>query len=318
MTVLVLSDDCDPTTDALVDALHNRDVPVFRCDTAWFPQRLALNANLGDDGWRGELSTDIRSVGLEAIRAIWYRSPTAFDLPEGMSAAERRHAAFEAKFGVGGVLWSLPALWVNHPARQADLYKPRQLAVARACGLATPRTLVTNCADAVLRFARDLPGPLVVKPLGFASIVQEGERRPLWTHVLSAGELSDLRGIDATAHLFQQFIDKAYDVRLTVVGTQMFAVSIHVGSASAKADLRSDYDAVSFRVTEVPRFVTAAANTFMRRFGLTFGAFDFAVDNAGRWWFLECNPGGQYGFVEQATGLPITASLADVLEKGVA
>ncbi|KOV30841.1 hypothetical protein ADK60_16060 [Streptomyces sp. XY431] len=33
-----------------------------------------------------------------------------------------------------------------------------------------------------------------------------------------------------------------------------------------------------------------------------------------RWVFLEVNPNGQYGFVEQATGLPITAAVCDYLE----
>lgn len=54
----------------------------------------------------------------------------------------------------------------------------------------------------------------------------------------------------------------------------------------------------------------------MNHFGLVYGAFDFAVDAVGTWWTLECNPAGQYGFIEDATGLPITAALADVLEKG--
>ncbi|GHJ34410.1 hypothetical protein Sm713_00190 [Streptomyces sp. TS71-3] len=29
---------------------------------------------------------------------------------------------------------------------------------------------------------------------------------------------------------------------------------------------------------------------------------------------LEVNPSGQYGFIEQATGLPITAAICDYLE----
>lgn len=39
-------------------------------------------------------------------------------------------------------------------------------------------------------------------------------------------------------------------------------------------------------------------------------------DTAGTWWFLEVNSAGQYGFVEDATGLPITCAVADLLEKG--
>jgi ATP-grasp ribosomal peptide maturase len=289
---------------------------VFRADTAWFPQRLTLDVELGDEGWAGALSTTARRAALGDVRAVWYRSPTAFQLGEGLSGPERRHAAFEAKFGLGGVLWSMSVLWVNHPARQADLYKPTQLAVARTCGLTPPRTVVTNQSDAVRRFARHVDGPIIVKPLGFASIPEGGQRHPLWTHVLTDDELDDLRGVEATAHLFQQFIDKAYEVRLSVVGSRMFAAAIHSGSKAARVDFRSDYAALTYTVTEVPARIATGVELFMRHFGLTFGAFDFAIDRSGHWWFLECNPGGQYSFVEHATGLPITAALADLLEKG--
>lgn len=317
MTVLVLSEDRDPTTDAVVDELNRRGVPLLRCDLGWFPQRLALDAELDDAGWSGTLRTPHREVTLSGLGSVWYRSPTAFAFPDELSAAERLHAAYEAKFGVGGVLWSLPLLWVNHPARQADLYKPTQLAVARSCGLAVPETLVTNRPEAVRRFAASVDGPIVIKPMGFASINEEGTRKPIYTHVLSADELADLRGVDVTAHLFQRFIaDKACEVRLTVVGHRLFAAAIHAASDAARVDFRADYDALTYRIIDTPPAVAAGVRAFMDHFGLVYGAFDFAVDAAETWWTLECNPSGQYGFIEDPTGLPITSALADLLEKG--
>src|SRR4051812_9081027 len=109
MTVLVLSEEFDPTTDAVVHELQNRNVPVFRFDTAWFPQRLTLDADLTNSGWEATLSTRSRSVRTAEVRAVWYRSPTAFVFADGLSGPERHHAAFEAKFAFGGVLSTLPA-----------------------------------------------------------------------------------------------------------------------------------------------------------------------------------------------------------------
>jgi len=57
-------------------------------------------------------------------------------------------------------------------------------------------------------------------------------------------------------------------------------------------------------------------NRYMEHFDLIYGALDFVVDHDGFWWFLECNPGGQYGWLEDATGAPITESLARVLAEG--
>jgi hypothetical protein len=42
---------------------------------------------------------------------------------------------------------------------------------------------------------------------------------------------------------------------------------------------------------------------------------DFGVDAAGRWQFFECNPNGQWGWIEQETGLPIAAAIARLLDQ---
>jgi glutathione synthase/RimK-type ligase-like ATP-grasp enzyme len=55
----------------------------------------------------------------------------------------------------------------------------------------------------------------------------------------------------------------------------------------------------------------------MTELGLGYGALDFVIDkDTSQWVFLEINAGGQIGFVEDATGAPLTAQLADLLAKG--
>lgn len=83
---------------------------MFRTDLAAFPQSLTLNARLDADGWNGTLATGSREVRLHDIRSVWYRHPSHFELCEGMSRPERRHAAAEARVGVAGVLCSLDVL----------------------------------------------------------------------------------------------------------------------------------------------------------------------------------------------------------------
>lgn len=52
---------------------------------------------------------------------------------------------------------------------------------------------------------------------------------------------------------------------------------------------------------------------FMAALRLRFGAFDFLVCPERGWVFLECNPNGQWAWIEQATGQPIAAAIADAL-----
>ncbi len=317
MTVLILAREIEPQVDRLVDELAMRGVPVFRTDLAAFPQSLTLDARLGPDGWDGMLATEHRAVRLRDIRSVWYRHPSHFELSEGMSRPERRHAAAEARVGVAGVLGSMDALWVNYPSREADAVKPRQLDVARRCGLRVPETLVTNTPVGVREFAAVVGGPLAGKNLSGASLVESGHVQTAYTRRLEPADLADLSGVETTAHLFQQFLDdKAFEVLATIVGDRTFAAAIHAGSNAARIDFRADYSSLDYSVIEPPAPVRDGMLAFMRAFDLSFGAFDFAVTTNGEWIMFECNPFGQYGWLEDALDLPITSTLADLLESG--
>ncbi|XVV02731.1 ATP-grasp ribosomal peptide maturase [Actinosynnema sp. CA-248983] len=315
MTVLILAPELDLTADRMVKTLEDRAVPVVRLDTAWFPQRAGIDAELRDGRWVGTLSAAERTVELEGLRSIWYRSPSAFDFPEGMSPTERHWAMTEAKLGFGGVLASLPVKWVNHPARNADAsYKPVQLVTAARCGLAVAETLVTNSRAAVLRFSAD--GQTVTKALGAPSIREEGGRKTAFTHLLSASDLSDLRGVEITAHQFQRWIPKSYEARVIVVGDSVFGAVIHSNTADTYIDWRNDYKALTYDRATPPPDVVTGVREYCHELGLAYGAFDFVIRPDEQWIFLECNAGGQYGWLEDAAGLPITAALADLLENG--
>jgi ATP-grasp ribosomal peptide maturase len=317
MTVLVLARNIDPHVDRVVEELSSRGVPVFRTDLAAFPQSLTLDARLGPAGWDGELANEYRSVGLRDIRSVWYRHPTHFRFPEDLSRVERRHAASEARVGMAGVLSSLDVLWVNYPSREADALKPRQLAVARRCGLRIPNTLVTNRADSVRAFAEDVDGPLAVKNLSATAIAESGTVHAAYTRRLAPSDLDDLRGVHTTTHLFQRFIEpKIFEARVTLVGNEVFAAAIHPSAGTSLIDFRADYDNLSYSVVEPPDDVIAGMVAFMREFGLVFGAFDFAITPEKEWIMFECNPFGAYGWIEAELGFPITATLAKLLMEG--
>jgi len=112
-------------------------------------------------------------------------------------------------------------------------------------------------------------------------------------------------------------VNKQYEVRLTVVDERFFAARIDAGSDAARIDWRRDYDSLSYEViSELPADVCAGVRRLMRSFGLRFAAMDFIVDPAGTRHFLDLNPNGQWAWIEDATGLPITAALADALTSG--
>ncbi|RKT85588.1 ATP-grasp ribosomal peptide maturase, SAV_5884 family [Saccharopolyspora antimicrobica] len=318
MTVVIFADEADAPVDAVVRTLTRRGVPVFRADTSWFPDRLVLDAELRASRWVGSLTTEHRSVALEDIRSIWYCSPTPFRFPPGMAPQWRTHAAREAKFGFGGVLSALPVLWVNHPNRAADaMYKPLQLVTAAACGLTVPDTLVTNAPTAVRRFAETVETGVVQKSFAANILTEDDKLKIAFTRRLDEAALADLDGIGLTAHQIQQWVDKDYEARVVVVGERVFTIAIHAHSPAARVDWRADFDALRYEWIPTPAEVRRGVRAYMDALGLAYAAFDFSVNRAGCWVFLESNGAGRYGWLENQTGAPITEALADLLQAGM-
>ncbi|MGH3935844.1 MAG: ATP-grasp ribosomal peptide maturase [Pseudonocardiaceae bacterium] len=245
-----------------------------------------------------------------------YRRPTGFRLPDHLPPEHQQFAKAEARRGLGGLLLTLPVRWVSHPSRIADAeFKPLQLQLAAECGLRVPRTLITNDAVHVQEFAEQLSGPMIYKPLSAPSVRTGGELRLIYATQVDISSLQE-GDIRLTAHLFQEWVSKEYDVRLTVVGDRFFAVAIHASSDQAYVDWRSDYDALKYEPIDTPEDVRYSITALLERLGLPFGAFDFTVTPNGRWWFLELNPNGQWGWIEDHTNLPITTAVTDLLTSG--
>ncbi|MER0245312.1 ATP-grasp ribosomal peptide maturase [Streptomyces sp. HSW2009] len=315
-TILVIASREDWPTDRVVKTLTDRGADVFRMDAEGFPQRLTLGGRIDDDsGWTGPLWSPYRRLDLADVAAVYYRTPKPFRIPDGMSGPERRFAAAQARSGLGGIIAALNCRWVSHPSAMSRAeYKPVQLDVARRSGLVIPPTLITNSPDAVRSFAADMPGPLICKPVASPVLIEGDELKTVYTCRLSEEDLVDLRGIDTTAHLFQAWVPKAHEVRLTVVGGQQFAAEIHAGNADAYIDWRSDYASLTYRTCEVPNDVAQGVERYMQALDLRFAALDFIVSASGDWTFLEANPCGQWDWIQHRTGHPIAEAIADELQ----
>lgn len=309
--VLVVTDMFDVTADHVVTELYDRDVPVFRFDTAEFPQFLSVSARLDADH-SGSMRTPSRSVDLSEVGAVYYRRPSIYQVDPGLSESDSKWAIKEARFGFGGLLSSLPG-WLNHPADIARAeYKPVQYAAARQAGLLVPPTLLTSSGSDARAFAAEV-GPIVYKPLSGIAYKYEHGRDFIYTQPVEASELDDV-AIAATTCLFQQRQDKAFEVRLTVVDGQCFAARIDAGSERARIDWRADYDSLSYTPISTPTPIRTAVGRLLPLLRLRFAAIDFIVTPADDWVFIgDVNPNGQWAWIDELTPR-IASAIADALQ----
>jgi len=309
---LIITNAEDSTADLVADVLRRRNVQVHRFDVADFPLRLEMNATLDYDGWSGDFIGPSGPIDLSTVQSIYYRRPTRFQFPNALSGDSHTFAELEARAGMLGVLASLRCTWINSPDKEmAASYKPIQLAKAVRYGLKPPATVVTNNPSTARAFVARCDKHAIYKPIG-KDLADEPASTPVSaTRLVGVGEIDE--SIEWTAHLFQEYVPKAYEVRLTIVGRRMFAVEIHAGSEAARLDWRTDYDSLTYKVTTVPNVLRSPILSLMDDFGLVFGAMDFVVTPEGEWRFLEVNPNGQWLWLSRETGLPIAEGIANEL-----
>ncbi|WP_250306369.1 ATP-grasp ribosomal peptide maturase [Streptomyces sp. A 4/2] len=309
--VLISTQNEDATADLVIHELNRRQVPVLRIDPGRdFPGPAVLRARLGPSGWTGTLSAEGRTADLGGVRALYHRRPNLYAPADDTQDA--MFAARENRRGLGGILGALSGcLYLSHPMAIARAeYKPAQLATACRAGLTVPATLITSDPAEAKSFTA--AQPTIYKPLHAAAYEVDGEPAGIWAAPVEPGEIDETVG--HCAHLFQAQVPKVADVRAVVVGTEVFCAQIT--SPPGVVDWRAEYRNLRYKAVPCSPEVRSALLQFLAHFGLSFGAFDFAVTVDGTWWFLECNPNGQWAWLEAAAALPITTAIADLLENG--
>lgn len=312
-SVLVLTNLYDATADVVLRILAARRVPVVRFDPGADPLAgAALSARYGSGGARSILRTPSRELGLAQVRSVWTRRPSPYEGPAGLHGQDRTFAAAQSFWGTGGILASLPgAHYVNHPwANRAAEYKPAQLAAAQRRGFLVPDTLITSDEHEARDFvARERAGA-VYKPLWNTSYRVDGQPHSVWVREVGAHEITS--AVTVCPHLFQAKVDKAFDVRVTAVGDAVFGARID----SPDLDWRRRQHLMRCTPIDVPEAVACSAAAYLADFRLAYGAFDFAVATDGAWYFLECNPNGQWAWQPADITDAVARALADQLEKG--
>lgn len=307
------------TIDRVVDEIARRGAEPLRVDTDTYPAGPGLDAHVDADGIAPVLTLGDRTIRPDAIAGVWCRRLWGARPPEDMDpemalACARESAAARDVWLAG--FESYPVRWVNRPDRESSAEnKGRQLAAARACGLAVPPTLVTNRPEAARAFWHAQGGDVVAKMLTPYSISMAGDTPFVYTSAVGEADLEALDGLRQSPMVFQRRVPKAYELRAIVVGDRVFAGRIDAG-ASARGAVdwrRADVGELAWRPAQVDDALRRKLCAVVRRLGLVYGAADVIVTPEGEPVFLEVNPAGEWGMIELHLGAPIAAAIAECL-----
>ncbi len=294
-------------------------------------------SRLTDDGYRD-------SDKPRRPRSVWMRR---WGHPIYPAAFDELSVAFS--FGeITSVVSALPevltrARWVNDQrSERRATNKVFQLTLARSLGFEIPRTLVTSDPDRVRAFAATVPR-VIFKPVsGYhpnirtfngaahsklepnADGIDLGYGRKsggylVFTQELTPERMDLLETVRWAPAIFQERISKRSDIRVTIVGHRIFACRI---LSQSRSDTETDFRMMNLsgvlrhEEMKLPDLVERRVRSLMSALGLTFGCMDLIETEDGGYCFLEVNPAGQWLWIEQLTGAPISRAIADELIEG--
>lgn len=313
MDCLIVTNQRDITSDYIVRELKRRGLSFFRLNTEVLA---ASELTLALEDGTFDLRFGDTKLRLSDVKSAYFRRP---EIPALMSSSEddyREYCINEWLSALKSVYLYLDDRWFSHPSSILMAEdKPRQLRLAKSLGFAVPRTLISNSFSDVRQFST---GRTVIgKPLRQSLMKLSGAERVIYTTRLPEISESDRHAIRAIPAIYQAEIAKSRDLRVTVVGERVFAVAIASQSRSETVTdwRKGSVPDLAHELIELPADIEALCIKLVRLLDLRFGAIDLVLDTEGRYWFLECNPNGQWAWIENRTGAPISSAIVDEIER---
>ncbi len=305
--ILILSHPGDVHSQAVVRALARKGAPHRLLDLSNYPKRQRSTWHYKGRERSFRLDTPDGPLDLAQCRVIWWRRPQPFDIHEELCDPELQQFAQAEIYEAFAGMWNaLDAVWMNPPRNDEVAHrKVYQLRVAQDVGLTVPETLITSDPDAARAFvARRGVGGTIYKAFSAT------ER--LWreTRLVKPEEVALIENVAYAPVIFQEYVPAEVDLRITVVGDEIFAAEVHSQQTRYKVDMRMDINNASIVPAKLPEEVEDCLHRLMARLGLVYGAIDMRRRPDGTHVFLEINPAGQWLFIEEKTGQPISEAIA--------
>lgn len=260
-----------------------------------------------------------RSIGPHDIAAAWYWKPLSFRMPDAELNVAKQLSMVNEMTSLDNSVWGLypAALWLNSPqSTWLANQKLPQLILASQIGFSVPPTQLTNNWDDVLaRFSNSDDTELIAK-MHRGVLADHNDIKAAYTTLLGLDRIDQLRLVSLPyPGLLQPFIPKRREWRVSVVYDRVFSGAIYT-SAAARDDWRKhqlDPERVQFRSETLPAEVADKCVRFLRSSSLGYGAFDLIETPDGEFFFLECNPSGQFAWLDEQCDLGVAGGIAAAL-----
>lgn len=326
MGVLIITCKEDPHPTKVIQSLKDRNVSVFRLNTDTFlsDYDLSWDSDFLDEGFTLRNIHTGLTLKESEITSVWFRrnfkpvkvrypgreEVNNHNLTEAQGFLEYLYNELYDKFSIGN--------YVFDDIANSKIY---QIKTAKKVGFDVPETCYSNRKEDIIRFTEKHEW-LVLKSIKSNAVISDnGNQHVFFAQKVKSEDLIQLpqESFEQTINFVQPYIEKAYELRVTVVCNDIFACRIdsqNMDNDHGKIDWRQGLEhGMKHSAYELPDNIKEACREYLRMMHLNFGCFDFIVTPHGEYVFLECNPNGQWLWIEKFTGMPISESIARHLAK---
>lgn len=186
-----------------------------------------------------------------------------------------------------------------------------QLLYAYECGFKLPETIVTNDVEAI-KNAFLGHSNLVVKPFSphYWRQVGTNRKRVSIANSITLSELNQMEDgvVELCPGIYQARIHKTSDIRVVVIGKDMFACETKSDDKFVDTRFLDDPAKSCF---DLPDDLKANLFRLASSLGMDFCSADVVIDNSGEFYFIELNPSGAMLMLENDCGHPILRALVE-------
>lgn len=181
--------------------------------------------------------------------------------------------------------------------------------------LKIPATLLTNSKTDLSRFFTKYK-KVVTKAL-FEAPIFSNKDNDFFFYTSQVDDITDIPQ-EFFPSLFQEMVDKAFEVRVFFVKNNYFSMAIFSqNDETTSVDFRNYNRKRPNRTVpyKLPRIINKRLKNLMNDLKLNTGSIDLVVDKNGEFFFLEVNPVGQYGMVSYPCNYNLDKVVASELIK---
>lgn len=294
--ILIITCSYDKTIDYIIEKNKYR-ANFFRFNVDLFAD---YGITISNSYW--EISYRNNTINSNTTLSIYYRKPTFPDTSD-FAPEYRRIINSDILAIIDGLANSFSGVVLTKPylLRQAE-NKIFQLIYAKSHSILMPKSFIGNNDH-----WKCINDQRIIKPISVGKIETSSEIAIIQTNLMHENDSYD--SPELTPVYIQEYIKKSFEVRITVVDDDFFAVKI-------VSDNMIDWRAGNnnqYEIIDIPIEIKKCIKMMMKDFQLRFGAIDYIVDIDGKWYFLEINPNGQWQWLECILGLSISDSIMKIL-----